>query len=373
MKSIFRDRGTGAIWALSGRNIFRVNVTEEDRDMWRLYLDRAKRSGDQAASAGEGTRSDFDTAIRFTKVRLSTNEPAFAFVCVCYMLGLCAIVLATDERTTRGGLPDARGIPVQYERNDQGRCASLIFVPPFRCHAYPSCLSIRFWLLPGCRRFGRKRANHSKKCPFGSSPFPKSRGSSTSCDSVWCSSGRRFVLIFSCRYCVQTSVLIWWSFELWFGLTVAAPHPTDRSCDMDCRTLPELSQRRSDRVQQAVSAPQHCDVCVRLPLPLKAAFAVRVDPTIFLVSALCLTQMRGRRVNFSQPSRNSCGKTVNGWIATPPFSCWHPTDGQTSWSTIGAFVCVRMLLLPSSTGLALLCVRSADGLDLFGQRRCGRI
>lgn len=61
MRTMLRDPATGAVWAMSNRALFQlVNVVDEDRDMWKLFLDRAQSGGDP---------DDFKTALRYAQVR----------------------------------------------------------------------------------------------------------------------------------------------------------------------------------------------------------------------------------------------------------------------------------------------------------------
>ena len=53
------DNSLDRIYFFSNSRIFQVVVVDEDRDMWSLYLNRAR----------SGHRADFDTAFRACKVR----------------------------------------------------------------------------------------------------------------------------------------------------------------------------------------------------------------------------------------------------------------------------------------------------------------
>lgn len=60
---LFLDSGdpvTGSVWLLSASGLFEIVITAEDRDVWKLYLDRA---GDAAQPAPEL----FDTALKHCK------------------------------------------------------------------------------------------------------------------------------------------------------------------------------------------------------------------------------------------------------------------------------------------------------------------
>ena len=61
---LVRDVARGVIWLHSGDKIYQVMVTNEDRDVWRLYL----------AKAQEGNPVEFETALKYCKTEAQRNE-----------------------------------------------------------------------------------------------------------------------------------------------------------------------------------------------------------------------------------------------------------------------------------------------------------
>jgi hypothetical protein len=58
MGGLVRDATRGTYWLYSQKSLYQVNVTDEDRDVWKLFLQRAKKNGDA---------NDFETANQYCK------------------------------------------------------------------------------------------------------------------------------------------------------------------------------------------------------------------------------------------------------------------------------------------------------------------